>query len=399
MPIPETLLSETSPGNGGASDQNLTDHHTGSVAGEILGPAIVVMEPIFPVPDQGVSQTSLDDQSVDADARDIDPAIVVTTPALRLLDQGVDLRVNARPIDPAKDGLMPYEPTPDQDDGLSVPETHTGIAVVHSIGPTIQDTSSDESMSGPQGDDQSSTDSHSGNVVPLLVELWRQRQDLRRAEKRLDLQCQAICRRASGGDKEVAGKLWAKVKAGTSGEPALLMLLSPYTDAMASLDASAKGLEKELVRMVRAMPLWTAWGHGVRGMAELSLAGLIGEASRTVSEYRSVSALWKRFGLAVIDGGRQRLVAGAELALLHGYAPQRRAYAYVLSTNLMRSQRAEDPYRALYDRRKAYELERGLPKAHAHNRALRVMVKRLLQDAWVADRALLNRADCANIAA
>ena len=56
----------------------------------------------------------------------------------------------------------------------------------------------------------------------------------------------------------------------------------------------------------------------------------------------------------------------------------------------MRNTWAPEPpaYRALYDRRKAYELEREIPKAHAHNRALRVMVKELLKDAWVADRRL-----------
>lgn len=226
-------------------------------------------------------------------------------------------------------------------------------------------------------------------AVGLLVELWRQRQDLRRAEKRLDLQCQAICRRAVGGDKVAAQRLWASLR-GKGAEPqedALLMILAPYTLAMDTLITSAVGIEKQVIKIVRTLPLWTDWAAGVRGVAELSLGGLIGEASRPLSDYRSVSALWKRMGLAVIGDERQRLKKGTEESALHGYSPQRRAFAYVLSTNLMRSQRAGDRYRDVYDRRKAYELARDLPKAHAHNRALRVMVKALLRDAWIAQRA------------
>jgi hypothetical protein len=52
------------------------------------------------------------------------------------------------------------------------------------------------------------------------------------------------------------------------------------------------------------------------------------------------------------------------------------------------SQREGDPYRALYDLRKEYELARGLTKGHAHNRAQRVMVKALFKDFWRASRRI-----------
>lgn len=287
-------------------------------------------------------------------------------------------RATAHPIDPTK---APAEPIAVLSDQAAV------SAAATPIGPTNPSATTVEEASAEPHPDPGKASTHASNVeVGLLVELWRQRQDLRRAFGRLDLQCQAICRRAVGGDKVEAGKLWAKIKADKADHPALVMILSPYTEAMERLDESASGLERQVKALVRAMPIWTEWGVSVRGMAELSLGGLIGEASRPVGDYRSVSAVWKRFGLAVIDGGRQRLVAGAEMALIHGYSPQRRAYAYTLSQNLMRAQREADPYRLIYDRRKAYEMERGFPKAHAHNRALRVMVKELLKDAWVADR-------------
>ena len=171
------------------------------------------------------------------------------------------------------------------------------------------------------------------------------------------------------------------------GPDEVAIILVPYRTAIAALDESAAMIERQLAHQVRQLTLWAAWAKGVRGLAELSFAGLIGEAGRSPGEYRSVSALWKRFGLAVLDGERQRRVKDADQALLQGYAPQRRAFAYVVSTNLMRSQRAGDPFRQVYDHRKAYELAREIPKGHAHNRALRVMVKELLKRAWVADRA------------
>jgi hypothetical protein len=222
---------------------------------------------------------------------------------------------------------------------------------------------------------------------PVLLELWRQRQDLRRAMSRLDLQCQSIVRRAVAGDKEAAAKEWAALKAGKTENPALLTILAPYRNAMASLDEAAQAIEKRCCLYVRKLPIWTDWAKDVRGMGELSLAGLLGEAKWSFGQFKSVSALWKRMGLAVFDGKRQRLVPGEE-AIKHGYDPERRAFGYVVSTNLMRSQKDGDKYRAIYDARKAYELGREIPKAHAHNRAVRYMLKELLKDAWAADRRL-----------
>lgn len=240
-------------------------------------------------------------------------------------------------------------------------------------------------MPQAQGDGRPCCDDQSRTAVATITDLWRQRVDLRRAEGRLNLQALAVCRRASAGDKAVAQAAWAAIQAGKEADAALAMVVEPYRRGIAALDGPATALEKELARMVRPLPL-AAWAKDIRGLGELSVAGLIGEASAFPSDYKSVSAVWKRFGLAVIDGGRQRRVADAEAALRHGYAPQRRAFAYVLSTQLMRSQRDGDPYRAIYDARKAYELARDIPKAHAHNRALRVMVKALLRDAWISGR-------------
>jgi hypothetical protein len=224
-------------------------------------------------------------------------------------------------------------------------------------------------------------------VIDTIIEYWRQRQDLRRAEQRLNLQCQAICRRACNGDKEAAGKLWGQIQKGKSDDIALLAIITPYRNAMASLDQAAKNIEKILAKQAIETSIWNDFGKNVRGLGPLSMAGFIGEAGRDISEYRSVSALWKRFGLAVIGDERQRRVSDAELAVIHGYDPQRRSYAYVLAANLMRSQGTDGPYRKIYDQRKEFEgAKEGITKAHAHNRALRYMTKELLKHAWVSQK-------------
>lgn len=250
-----------------------------------------------------------------------------------------------------------------------------------------------------RGEGQSLCDAQSAVALPdplhpVLLELWRQRQDLRRAMSRLDLQCQSIVRRSLAGDKEAAAKEWAALKTGRSENPALLTILAPYRNAMASLDEAAQAIEKRCCLYVRKLPIWTDWAKDVRGLGELSVAGLLGEAKWSFGQFKSVSALWKRMGLAVFDGKRQRLVPGEE-AILHGYDPERRAFGYVVSTNLMRSQKDGDKYRTIYDVRKAYELAREMPKAHAHNRAVRYMLKELLKDAWVTDRRLSREAPLA----
>jgi hypothetical protein len=298
-------------------------------------------------------------------------------------DANLNNGAGANLSDPARQRVTPLKGVPVRGDGPNPTATHRAGAVATPSAPAEGYVTPIE-LAQARGDGQSTPDDQSSAAVATIVDLWRLRQRLRRSVGGLSLSALAVCRRACDGDKEAAQKAWAEIQKGR-GDPALALVVEPYREMMAVGERHAKGLEKELCRRVRPLPLW-AWAKDVRGLAELSVAGLIGEASGNPGDYRSVSALWKRFGLAVIDGERQRRVADAQAALIHGYAPERRAFAYVLSTQLMRSQRDGDPYRALYDVRKAYELARDIPKAHAHNRALRVMVKALLRDVWAADR-------------
>lgn len=123
----------------------------------------------------------------------------------------------------------------------------------------------------------------------------------------------------------------------------------------------------------------------VPGFGPIGFAQIISEAG-DLARYANPGKLWKRMGLAVINGKSQRKCANAEGALEQGYAPRRRSLMYVIGDSLIKK---ASPFRELYLARKAYEHARApaMSKMHAHRRAQRYMEKRLLRDLWRAWRA------------
>lgn len=215
---------------------------------------------------------------------------------------------------------------------------------------------------------------------------WSVRQSMVRARVRLELQAQAILRSLTDGDKVEAGKLYTAVKRGKDHPLALFAvdLVTPFLLAMEPLNAQIDVIEKRIAKLVRSMPIYKALD--IKGIGDLALAKIIGELG-DLSAYtgrRRKHAMWKRAGLGVIEGERQRLVAGnKDLATLHGYSPARRAVFWVIADCLFRAQGRDEnagPYRKVYDQRKEYELTRVDSKGHAHNRALRYMMKKALRD-------------------
>lgn len=171
-------------------------------------------------------------------------------------------------------------------------------------------------------------------------------------------------------------------------------------------DAVEARATKEMERLAASLPVWAAFGEGVRGFGARSLAVIIGEAG-DLSAYPKKGHLWKRMGLAVIDGVRQgglKKSASAEDWIEHGYNRQRRSRMFVIGDCLVKS---GDRYRQVYLRRKDYERVKaetaGLTVAPAakipakrkaefvadgviHRRAQRYMEKMLLRDLWAAWR-------------
>ncbi len=223
-------------------------------------------------------------------------------------------------------------------------------------------------------------------LIQQIVQQWRIRQDFVRAQTRLTNQARAILRRLCGGDKDEAEKLWKAIQKGKPHPLAEIgeMAVTPLMVAQEPLLAARKGYEKAVAKLAKRLPI-AEYAAQIDGLGMLGLGAIVGECG-DLSAYKSVSAVWKRCGLAVIEGGRQRRVSG-EAAFLHGYDGERRSVLWNRADPLFKRQSVVDgPYRAVYDDAKAAKLAQEWTAAHAHNHALRLMTKRLLRDLTVAWR-------------
>lgn len=234
-------------------------------------------------------------------------------------------------------------------------------------------------LKAPQASDDHRLSVPSAVVVARMVQLWRMRQRWHRAEKSLILQGRAICRSFTEGDKDKANELFDTARAGGNIDAILFAALFPFHSSIDKFKAERLQLEKTLKEDVAKLPAWE-WVKACRGFGALNYAGIIGEAG-DLNQYDNPAKVWKRMGLAVIDGIGQSRRSNAEQALQHGFSPARRAVAFNLSDCLIR---ADSPYKKFYEERKAATLasERGWTPIHAHRDAARYMVKRVLRDLW-----------------
>lgn len=161
---------------------------------------------------------------------------------------------------------------------------------------------------------------------------------------------------------------------------------------------------KAMEGLARSLPVWGDFGEHIRGFGAASLGTIIAEAG-DLSAYPKKGHLWKRMGLAVMDGVRQGGLAknaAKDQWIAHGYNASRRSKMFVIGDVLVKTR---GPYRDVYLARKDYERARAeadglavLPSAkiikanaamsisdgHIHRRAQRYMEKRLLRDLWQA---------------
>lgn len=255
-------------------------------------------------------------------------------------------------------------------------------------------------------------------AINTIVEFYRLRQDMIKARTKLILQAQAGLRRMFDGDKELAAKTFGE--AAKDDDHEYRGQLSPYLSALEVFDLQQAAYEKELVRAVKGLPIYQ-WAKALKGLGDLSLACIIGEASGygresgkfySVGDFKSVSALWKRMGLAVMDGNRQGNPgkgASADDWIVHGYSKSRRSVMWNVGNSLILSMgkfrplfgediEANPEYTELqkvFANRARYEAKRlphkcGSPvkesatgkdsyTLHAANRAKRYTEKRLLR--------------------
>lgn len=174
-----------------------------------------------------------------------------------------------------------------------------------------------------------------------------------------------------------------------------------------------KSLESGMVKLAKQLPVYP-WVKSVKGFGDTSFATIVGEAG-DIGTYRSVSALWKRMGVAVIGGARQgdnnhahitddmfppdvleavlskRMHRDAAEWVVHGYRKSRRAVSWnarklvIGSMGLWRPDFGSDLsdatyYQRVYAERARYEAARscyhkhkdGSPKLDANGEIIRI---------------------------
>lgn len=226
-------------------------------------------------------------------------------------------------------------------------------------------------------------------VIQELVQLHRMRRRWTKARNALLRQAKALCRSFLGGDKVAATKAFDSIVAG-SGDAILGMAVAPFVHAMQRFDSEIEQIERHLVKLAKQLPI-ASWVDSVSGLGHSSISHIIGEAG-DLSKYPTVSGVWKRLGLAVIDGERQRKCTDPVKALAHGYSPERRAVVWVMADALSRRQRTwadketgaikkePGPYGVILEFEKAKALAKGWPALRAERHAKRLMSKALLRD-------------------
>lgn len=230
-------------------------------------------------------------------------------------------------------------------------------------------------------------------IYDQLVELGRQRASFHRMEKGIvhriksDLKFLFPIR-----ERSEISKVFSAVKKGGDaslqllGEQGLLLVLGSaipdHLNILGLYQESRKRVEKEISALVAQLPVWSLWAEDVKGIGTLGIGLLLAETGNP-SLYDHKKKIFKRMGVALIRGQRQRKISGGE-ALVHGYNPDRRSTLWRLGDSMIKC--SSGPYRSIYDREKKQIEESGaaaeMPKIQIHRRAQRRMEKRFLADFW-----------------
>jgi hypothetical protein len=254
-------------------------------------------------------------------------------------------------------------------------------------------------------------------ICDQLRELQQQHVASKKAVQRIDLQCRAMARCILGWTfdmsesdrKKLNAKATAIVKSIRTGKPApkgyeeetqrLTVFVRAMQAAIEPLEKYRTSITKQMRALASQLPV-AEWADAQAGFSCFGVALIVGEAGN-LSDYPTVSKLWKRLGLAVLDGCRQGNPgkdASAEMWIAHGYCRRRRSTMWNIGDALVKQ---GNGYRDLYLLRKEIECEkvgedhpticrrgpdpetgRMRYSMHCNRRAQRYMEKRLLRDLW-----------------
>ncbi len=289
--------------------------------------------------------------------------------------RGVDEFSDASPADPSSQSTRgasdPFEDIAHEDYG-SQPIYGVSSSSPH---PPIRPSSASPD---PAGGEVSGTPtvigkSHVSSGVPVFsmlvfyADLYEDAQDQR---KRLNNRYLALT-----SERENFGK-------GHQPDPETQILLDRMREHIRLAEsAAALGLK----RTTRLLPWLKTYIADTRGVGELSvgrLVGLIGDPywHSLHDRPRRLRELYAYCGYSVIAGEAQKRKRGQKA----NWNNKARSACWNLAAAQLKSNGA---YRGLYDETKAKHADLVATKGHAHNRALRVVSKRILRDLWEASRA------------
>lgn len=251
------------------------------------------------------------------------------------------------------------------------------------------------------------------DLIDELREQQRQRRFCIKSQSRTDRACEAFIARFLGYHSDLpkteglaiwkqAAALRRAVEKGGQGhgipedqsEDALSACSPTILNSVISREAwddHRRQTEKQMRKLAATLPVH-AWVKEIVGFGDLGLAIIIGETG-DLSRYATKERVWKRLGLAVIDGERQRRKSGADAAAAHSYNPARRAEIWTISDSMFRHQWSgarddmpaapKGPYGVVYAVRKAHTINReGWTLARRENDARRIMTKFLIENLW-----------------
>jgi hypothetical protein len=158
--------------------------------------------------------------------------------------------------------------------------------------------------------------------------------------------------------------------------------VAPMLVAMDSIRKYEKAQEKALCSVAKGLPAYVLeWIEGVKGFGRLGLCIVLGETG-DLANYSGPAKVWKRMGMGLVDGERQRKHSNKEKAEAAGYNPRRRSVMFVFGECLIKLNK--DYYRDVYllEKAKQETAHPELSKMHRHRRAKRFMEKRLLRQLW-----------------
>jgi hypothetical protein len=146
-----------------------------------------------------------------------------------------------------------------------------------------------------------------------------------------------------------------------------------------------KNLAKRVDLRTRGHPLRVNFLDRIQGVGPILASGIIAWFN-PISRFKTVSALWKYCGLAPGQQRRKGEKCGFNIRL--------KSFCWKIASSFEKQKPEKSYYRRIYDRKKAYYMERpDLKKrveanekgiiGHIRNMALRYTVKRFLCDMWV----------------